>query len=188
MFKYWFISLWRKKGWHQIIKIHGLCGFNWLKYFWESRRERIFKIILCFDPSNFSRQEKYYPQWSASKMFNPANEIWLIDKNKYTDAKITSKANFFWLHKMYITLSLPMLPDPLWPGEVAPDSQIYDSNRTVWYLNCMQINDMLNWIARNSTVWSFNGVLTNGICLIELLFIHSNTWNYFNVKTKENIE
>ena len=40
---------------------------------------------------------------------------------------------------MWITPSLTLLPDPLWPGMVAPDNE---SNRTVLHLNCMQTNDL----------------------------------------------
>ena len=35
-----------------------------------------------------------------------------------------------------------------------------------------------NWIVWNRIIWSFNFVLTNDWCLIELLVIHSNIWNY----------
>ena len=55
-------------------------------------------------------------------------------------------------------------------------------NRTVWSFK-LSPNKwlMLSWIVRNRSVWSFNCVQTNNWCLIELLVIHSNTWNYLTL-------
>ena len=55
-----------------------------------------------------------------------------------------------------------------------------------WYLHCKPACTKmtnLNWIAWNRTVWSFNCVKTNDWCLIELLVIHHNTWNYLILLT-----
>ena len=61
--------------------------------------------------------------------------------------------------RMWSTSSLPLLPGPLWPRVVAPDKGLnYGSNRTVWYSNWVQTNDMLNWTAWNRTVQLFNCV------------------------------
>ena len=43
---------------------------------------------------------------------------------------------------------------------------------------------MFKLIVRNRTLWPFNSVLTNGRCLIELLVIHSNTWNHLTLYKK----
>ena len=59
------------------------------------------------------------------------------------------------LWEMWSTSSLPSFPGLPWLGMVAPTN---DSNRTVWHLNCMQTNNMLNRIVRNRTVWPFNCV------------------------------
>ena len=45
----------------------------------------------------------------------------------------------FW--EMQSISSLPLLPGPLWFGMVTPDGS-YGSNRTVWYLNWVQTNDL----------------------------------------------
>ena len=81
--------------------------------------------------------------------------------------------------EIWSTLSLTLHLGPLWPKVVVPDSPIYGSNK--WF--------MLNWIIWNRTVWPFNCVLSNEWCLIELLIIHSNTWNHLTMcKTMSNIE
>ena len=40
---------------------------------------------------------------------------------------------------------------------------------------------MLNWIAWNKTVGSFNSVYTNDWCLIEMSLIYSNAWNHLTL-------
>ena len=64
-----------------------------------------------------------------------------------------------------------LLPRQLWPGVVAPDSPIYASNRTVWHLNWVQINNL-------SYIELFEIEL-----FIELFVIHSNTWNNLTLLT-----
>ena len=44
-----------------------------------------------------------------------------------------------------------------WSGSIW-QGPIYGSNRTVWHLNWIQMNDMLNWIVWNRTLWLFNCV------------------------------
>ena len=51
---------------------------------------------------------------------------------------------------MQSTLSLPLLPGPLWPGVVAPDRVLSMGQIE---LNCVH---MLNWIVWNRTVFTFN--------------------------------
>ena len=46
----------------------------------------------------------------------------------------------FW--EKWSTPSLPLLPGPLWPREVAPNGLIFGSNWTVWHLNCVLTNDL----------------------------------------------
>ena len=65
---------------------------------------------------------------------------------------------------MQSTLSLPLLPGPLWPGMVAPD--IYGLNRT----NCIL---MLNWIIWIRTVW-LNWIAWNRNILNIKLYLHLN--------------
>ena len=80
------------------------------------------------------------------------------------------------LHYSY-TPSLPLLPDPLWPGVVEPDrvlsmGQIERNcvlmltwivwNRTVWYFNWML---MLNWIVWNRTVFDIYLCVTKKLYL-----------------------
>ena len=60
---------------------------------------------------------------------------------------------------MQSTYSLPLLSSPLWTGVVASDR----------FLSMGQIELFVH--------------LTNDWCLIELLVIHSNTWNYFTLLT-----
>ena len=44
---------------------------------------------------------------------------------------------------------------------------------------------MLNWIVRNETLWPYNCMITCD-CLIVMLVIHSNTWNYLTVCKQMN--
>ena len=57
------------------------------------------------------------------------------------------------MHLVYSkTASLPLLPGPLWPRVVVPDSPIYGSNRIVWQFK-LRANKwlILNWIIKNIT-------------------------------------
>ena len=62
---------------------------------------------------------------------------------------------------MWCTPLLPLLPGPLRSGVVAPDR--------VLSMGQIELFDYLNWVQ------------TNHWCLIELLVIHSNTWNHSTV-------
>ena len=59
------------------------------------------------------------------------------------------------LWEMWNTSSLPSLPGPLLPGVVAPDRAL---SMVQIELNCVV---MLNWIAWNRIVSTFNGVYKN---------------------------
>ena len=76
---------------------------------------------------------------------------------------------------MQSTPSLLSLPGPYWPGVVTPDRVLSMTQIEL----CTNKWLILNWIVNDRTVTSFNCVPTNG-CLIELLVIHSNTWNYLS--------
>ena len=64
---------------------------------------------------------------------------------------------------MWNTFSLLLLPGPLWPRVVSPDR--------VLSMGEIELFDYLNWVQ------------TNDWCLIELLVIHSNTWNHLTLLT-----
>ena len=86
--------------------------------------------------------------------------------------------------ELWITWSKPSFPsltDPLCPRVVAPDRVLSMDQIELFeiYSVCKQIT--LNWIVRNRTFWPFNYASTNGWCLIELLVIHSTTWNNLKV-------
>ena len=52
---------------------------------------------------------------------------------------------------------------------------------------CKQMTDAENWMVWYRTVWSFNCVLTNDWCLIELLVIHSNTIELLEIKLIDHL-
>ena len=79
-----------------------------------------------------------------------------------------------------------LLTGPLRSGVVAPDRvlnlcqiELFDS------LNSVQKLTYYNWIVNNRTLRPFNCVKTND-SLIELLVIHSNTWNHLAVCKQMN--
>ena len=81
---------------------------------------------------------------------------------------------------MQNTSTLPSLPCQLWPRVAALDRVLSVGQIE---LNCVL---MLNWIVWNRTVLTFNCVWINDWYLIEILVIHSNTWNHLTLMTEEN--
>ena len=88
----------------------------------------------------------------------------------YDTKQSDSKAPALEIWGMSSTPSLPLLPDPLWPRVVAPDSVLSMGQ-------IVELFDYLNWVQ------------TNDWCLIELLVIHSNTLNHLIVcKWMDSVE
>ena len=53
---------------------------------------------------------------------------------------------------MWSISSLPLLPGPLWTGEVVPVRVLSMAQIELWYLKDVQRNVMLIWIVGNRTV------------------------------------
>ena len=100
--------------------------------------------------------------------------------------------------ELWVTRStplLPSLPGLLCPRVVAPDrvrsiDQIEQNSVLmlkwiVWNWQWDRVL-MLNWTVWNRTVFQFNCVYMNDLCLIELLVIHNNTWNHWTLLTELN--
>ena len=103
------------------------------------------------------------------------------------------------LLEMWSTVSLPLLPGLLWSKVVAPDSLISRSNRTVEHSSYLRINDMLNWIVRNRTAWSFNYEYRNNFKKTRIVIIKTkgrdhlifnglmNRWIFKYKRTHRNV-
>ena len=80
---------------------------------------------------------------------------------------------------MWSTPSLLLLPGPLWPRVEAPDRALSIGRIELTFKLCASKCIMINWIVWNRTVFTFK----NEWCLIKLLVIYSNTWNYLTLLT-----